>query len=79
MQEVIRMVRLNITMPENLAAQLKSVRNKSSFIAEAVREKFQKERKKQLEIELIEGYQAIGKEEQDLVKDWDIVSGDGLE
>ena len=73
------MVRLNITMPENLAEQLKSVRNKSSFIAEAVREKFQKERKKQLETELIEGYQAIGKEEQDLVKDWDTVSGDGLE
>jgi len=74
MWEVVHMVRLNITMPEGLAEQLKTISNKSRFIAQALREKFQRERKKKLIAELTEGYKAMSSEDQGLLDDWDNVT-----
>ena len=51
------MVRLNITMPEQLVKELHKVKNRSRFIAEAVRERFESEKKRKLQSLLIEGYQ----------------------
>ena len=73
------MVRLNITMSEELFQGIRGVKNKSRYIAEALRERLHKERKKELEKLLIEGYKKSVKEEHELNKDWDITTGDGIE
>ena len=48
--------RLNITVPEDVADILKGVKNKSAFIAEAVREYKKQKDKEKLIAELKEGY-----------------------
>ena len=68
------MVRLNITMPDELASELENVSNKSQFIAQALREKFKRERKEQLESSMIEGYKKTSAEDKELKKDWDKVT-----
>lgn len=57
----MRTVRLNITLPEDLAQALEklaSPRQKSSFIAEAVRQRIKQIESEELERELEEGYRA---------------------
>ncbi len=71
------MVRLNITMPEDLAKQLGPIQNKSSFIAQALREKLQREQKVKLESQLVEAYKASAKEDRALRDDWDVTVSDG--
>jgi len=54
-------VRLNITIPKDLLAALNEhtgPRKKSQFIARAIHEQIQKDRKAKLDAALIEGYQA---------------------
>ena len=65
------MVRLNITMPEDIAKQLNYVRNKSSFIAEALKEKFQRQKKEKLNETLAAGYQKTAQEDAQINKDWE--------
>ena len=65
------MVRLNITMPDDLAKQLTHVRNKSGFIAQALREKLQKEKKEKLEHLLIEGYKESREEDVGINREWE--------
>lgn len=71
------MVRLNITMPMDLVKQLKHIRNKSQFIAEALREKFQMQKKKKLKELLIEGYQQSSSEDKKINRDWESALNDG--
>ena len=71
------MVRQNITMPEDLAKQLGPIQNKSSFIAQALREKLQREQKVKLESQLVEAYKASAKEDRALRDDWDVTVSDG--
>ncbi len=71
-------VRLNITLPLEIAEMLKNVKNKSAFIVEAIRERVGKEEKANLIKELSEGYKARKKEEKELSPDWDTTSGDGI-
>ena len=73
------MVRMNITLPDEVAQELGHVKNKSRFIAEAVHQKFQTEQKRQLEKELVEGYKAQAKEDKRIAKEWEATLGDGLE
>ncbi len=74
------MVRLNITMPEDLDQRLRRVKNKSRFIALAVREKFQKEEKAKLQALMIEGYKAMAAEDQDINQEWEeTMLEDGLD
>ncbi len=58
---------------------LRNVKNKSAFIAEAIRERIEKEEKANLIKELTEGYQTRRKEDNELALDWDITSGDGID
>ncbi len=58
------MVRFNITMPEDVAGKLGSIKNKSRFIADVLREKFKNEQQKSFEALLAEGYQAMAKEDK---------------
>ena len=72
------MVRMNITLPAELGNALKHVKNKSVFIAEAVRERLEKEQREQITLELQEGYAATLDEDRGLAQEWDSTSGDGL-
>ena len=68
------MIRLNITLPEDIAKQLETKKNKSRFITEALREKIERENRKKVESLLEEGYQATSCEDKELTEDWDEVS-----
>ena len=67
------MVRLNITLPDEIARKLANKPNKSRFIAIALEEKFERERKKKIENLLLEGYKATSKEDAKLQVDWEKV------
>ncbi|MCZ7400599.1 MAG: hypothetical protein O8C61_00070 [Candidatus Methanoperedens sp.] len=58
---------------------LKNVKNKSSFIAESIREQIEKEEKANLITELTAGYKVRKLEDEQLSQDWDITSGDGID
>jgi len=65
------MIRLNITLPENIAKVLAEKRNKSRFIAEAVGEKFEREKRKKIEHFMAEGYKETQKEDKRLTAEWE--------
>ncbi len=65
------MVRLNITMPEEVAEKLRHIANKSQFIAQAVREKFSREKRRELERLLAESYQKAAQEDMRANRDWE--------
>jgi len=68
------MMRLNITLPDEIAHRLSTKRNKSRFIAEAVKEKFEREKKKELERLMLEGYKATCKEDKNLNSEWERIT-----
>jgi metal-responsive CopG/Arc/MetJ family transcriptional regulator len=70
----MRMVRLNITLPDDLVKQLKQEKNKSRFIAEALREKINREKRKETERLMKEGYSESSREDQKLNSDWEKTS-----
>jgi metal-responsive CopG/Arc/MetJ family transcriptional regulator len=72
-------VRVNITLPLEIAEMLRNVNNKSSFIAEAIRERIEREEKANLVRELSEGYKARKKEDKELALEWSMTSGDGID
>ena len=72
-------VRMNITLPSEIAELLKSVRNKSNFIAEAVKERIEREEQNQLIRELTEGYKIRKSEDNLLALEWDTTTGDGID
>lgn len=76
---IMNTVRMNITLPLEIAEILKNVKNKSSFIAEAVRERFEREEKENLIKELSEGYKVRKKEDTEISLEWDTTSGDGID
>lgn len=65
------MTRLNITIPDDVAEGLNHVKNKSRFIAEAVRECFEREHRRQIETLLAEGYKKTAQEDRKVVEEWD--------
>ena len=65
------MKRLNITLPEDLIKKMKNLPNKSHFIAEALKEKLELDRK------LIEGYKATRKEDKKINEDWEKITLEG--
>lgn len=68
------MTRLNITLPDEIAGKLADKHNKSRFIAMALKEKFEQERQKEMANNLIEGYNAVSKDDKKLNADWDKIS-----
>lgn len=65
------MTRLNITLPDEVAKRLANKRNKSRFIAMALEEKFEREKRRRIEHLLLEGYSALSKEDTKLQADWE--------
>lgn len=71
--------RLNITLPEDVANLLSGVKNKSSYIAEAIREKKRLEEKERLKKKLEAAYKQSASEDYDTYKEWEDTLKDGLE
>ena len=65
------MKRLNITLPEDIAKEIKDIPNKSSFITQAIKEKIERVNKEQLDRLLIEGYQAKREEDKEIDEEWE--------
>jgi metal-responsive CopG/Arc/MetJ family transcriptional regulator len=70
----MRMKRLNITLPDELATELKALPHISRFIAEAVRERLDQEKKKKLDEFLVEGYKATAREDGLLDAEWELAT-----
>ena len=56
-------VRMNITIPKDVAGVLAGVKNKSAYIAEAIREKKKNEERQRLRKELEAAYKESAKED----------------
>ncbi len=66
--------RLNITLPEKIAQEIKYIPNKSAFIAVAVKEKLDRINKEKLDKLLIEGYKATRKEDKEINQEWEKIT-----
>ena len=71
------MKRLNITLPEEIAQEIKDIPNKSAFISEAVKEKLGRINKEKLDKLLIEGYKATRKEDKEINQEWAKITLEG--
>ncbi len=71
------MKRLNITLPEEIAQEIKDIPNKSGFISEAVKEKLDRINKEKLDKLLIEGYKATRKEDREINQEWEKITLEG--
>jgi len=69
--------RLNITLPEEIAHEIKDIPNKSGFIAVAVKEKLDRINKEKLDKLLIEGYKATRKEDKEINQEWEKITLEG--
>lgn len=72
-------VRMNITVPGDVGDILAEVKNKSAYIADAVREKKQVEEKTRLRQRLSAAYKKVAKEEHETHKEWEDTMMDGLD
>ncbi len=68
------MVRLNITLSDEIAKDLAGKQNKSRFIGDALKEKFERERKEKIEHLMMEGYKATYREDKKLNAEWERVN-----
>jgi len=74
------MVRLNITLPDDLARQVDEVAGpgrKSRFIAETLKRRLQEIKDQELQDVLAEGYQARSEEASSLAKEFEPVDLEG--
>jgi metal-responsive CopG/Arc/MetJ family transcriptional regulator len=73
-------VRLNITLPEDLARKLDEIvktKEKSRFIAETLRQRIERIQHEQLQEALEEGYKVRREESQFIAKDFEAVDMEG--
>lgn len=69
--------RLNITLPDKIAQEIKDIPNKSRFISEAVQEKIDRINKEKIDKLLIEGYKATRKEDKEINQEWEKITLEG--
>ena len=70
--------RFNITLPTDVAKLLGSVRNKSAYIAEAIKLKKRLEEKEKKRKELEAAYRLAAREDFETYKEWEDTISDGL-
>tara|TARA_B100000315_G_scaffold144269_1_gene133276 strand:+ start:432 stop:671 length:240 start_codon:yes stop_codon:yes gene_type:complete len=70
--------RLNITLPGDVAKLLSGVKNKSAYIAEAIKEKKRLEEKERERKKLEIAYKQAVKEDHEIYKEWEDTLKDGL-
>ena len=76
----MNMVRMNITIPEDLARQLDDLvglRGKSRFIAQTLMERIKRNKQEELQKILEEGYKTRKKESLSIAKDFEPVDIEG--
>lgn len=73
----MQMKRLNITLPDDLAAELKALPNISRFIADTLRERLDREKMKKLDEAIVEGYKAVAEEDRMLDDEWESATLEG--
>jgi len=69
----MKTLKINFTMPEDLAETLKtriSKRKRSAFVADAVRDKLKKLEEEELNKSLVEGYRAAAEEDAEVTAEW---------
>ena len=71
--------RMNITLPEDVAKILSGVRNKSEYIADAIRTKKSLEEKQKMKKRLETAYRESAAEDYESYKEWEDTLKDGLE
>ncbi len=71
--------KFSISLPEEVVQILSTVKNKSAYIAEAIREKKRNEEKKRLKRKLEAAYKEVAEEDYELYKEWEDTLGDGIE
>ncbi len=71
------MVRINITISDDLAAYLKSVQNKSQYVVMAVQEKIKRDASKKARLQLAKAYVASAKEDLAVDLEWSGTLKDG--
>ena len=71
--------KFSISLPEEVVQILSTVKNKSAYIAEAIREKKRNEEKKRLKRKLEVAYKEVVEEDYELYKEWEDTLGDGIE
>ena len=65
------MAHLNITLPDDIVKRLAVIPNKSRFIAKVLKEKFERERRNEVERLMIEGYTATNLEDRNVNAEWE--------
>jgi CopG family transcriptional regulator / antitoxin EndoAI len=65
------MKRINITLPDDVVELILEKPNKSRFIAEAIRDKVEREKKEKLRNQLIEGYKNETDEGRRVNEEWE--------
>lgn len=71
-------VRMNITLPYEVAQILSGVKNKSAFIAEALKAKKEIEDKARVKEQLEAAYKQAAQEDYECYKEWEDTLTDGL-
>ncbi|MDO8140673.1 MAG: hypothetical protein Q6358_04170 [Candidatus Brocadiales bacterium] len=71
--------KFSILLPAEVVQILSTVKNKSAYIAEAIREKKRNEEKKRLKRKLEAAYKEVAEEDYELYKEWEDTLGDGIE
>ncbi len=71
--------RLNITLPEDVVKMLAGVKNKSAYIADAIKQKKKMEDKEALKRTLEAAYKEAVHEDYETYKEWEDTLKDGLE
>ena len=72
-------VRFNITLPEEVGRILSKVKNKSAYIAEAIKEKKRMDDEERMKRELATAYRQAAEEDYEAYKEWEDTLKDGLE
>ena len=71
-------VRLNITLPQEIAIKLKARKNYSRYIAESLEARFIDEEREKMKHELVEGYKARAKDNKHTNQEWDHLVSEGI-
>ena len=71
------MVRINITISDQVVAHLKSVPNKNEYVVTAVQEKIKRDASKKARLQLAKAYMASAKEGRAVDLEWSGTLRDG--
>ena len=72
-------VRINITLPEEVGRILSKVKNKSAYIAEAIKEKKRMDDEERMKRELEAAYRQAAEEDYEAYLEWEDTLENGLE